>query len=89
MTSMFNVRTKRALLMTAIAAGASITGVAHADDSSMNPFTGESYAAFSGGYNRPAISNPRVDHAASAWRQANPGGLPERVFQSYSAPGEA
>jgi hypothetical protein len=78
---------KRALLLAALAASATLTGLARADDSSMNPFTGESYAALSAG-NRPTIANPQFDNAPSAWRQANPDGLSEGVFQSYSAPGE-
>jgi hypothetical protein len=84
-----NVRTliKRVVLAAGLVVGAS--GVARADDSSMNPFTGESYAQFNGGQNRPAIVNPAFDNAVSAWRQSNPDGLPERIFQSYSAPGEA
>jgi hypothetical protein len=89
MNGTFQFRTKKALLLTALAAGASITGLAHADDSSMNPFTGESYAAFSGGYNRPTVANPTIDNSPSAWREANPSGLSERVLQSYSAPGVA
>jgi hypothetical protein len=84
-----NVRTlmKRVALVAGLVVGAS--GVARADDSSMNPFTGESYAYFNGGYDRPAIANPVFDNARSEWRQDNPNGLPERVFLSYSAPGEA
>ena len=89
MTGTFHFQTKRALLLAALAASATVTGVARADDSSMNPFTGESYAAFSGGVNRPTIANPQFDNAPSAWRDANPGGVSERVLQSYSAPGEA
>jgi hypothetical protein len=79
---------KQIVLAAALVAGAIGGGVARADDSSMNPFTGESYAAFNGGYSRPAVVNPAFDNAPSAWRQANPDGLSERVFQSYSAPGE-
>jgi hypothetical protein len=78
---------KRVVLAAALAVGGS--AVARADDSSMNPFTGESYAAFNGGYPRTQLSNPDFDTAPSAWRQSNPNGLPERVLQSYSAPGEA
>ncbi|HEX8012646.1 MAG TPA: hypothetical protein VF814_17200 [Casimicrobiaceae bacterium] len=87
MIAKFHPVMKRIVLAAALAVGA--TGIAHADDSSMNPFIGDSYAAFNGGYNRPAISNPSFDKAPSAWRQANPNGLSERVLQSYSAPGEA
>jgi hypothetical protein len=89
MIGTFHPRIKQAALLVAMAAAATLAGVARADDSSLNRFTGESYAAFSGGYNRPAIANPQLDNTASAWRQANPDGLPERVFQSYSASGEA
>jgi hypothetical protein len=66
---------------------AGIAGVARADDSSMNPFTGDSYAYFNGG-NLPQGGHPVIDNAPSAWRQSNPNGMSERVFQSYSAPGE-
>ena len=79
---------KQIALVAALVAGAAGVGIARADDSSMNPFTGESYAAFNGGYNRPAVVNPAFDNAPSAWRHANPSGLSERVLQSYSAPGE-
>jgi hypothetical protein len=83
-----HLRMKQVALVAALVAGAAGVGLARADDSSMNPFTGESYAAFNGGYNRPAIVNPAFDNAPSAWRRANPDGLSERVLQSYSAPGE-
>jgi len=89
MIGTFHRRMKKGVLFAALAAAASVVGAARADDSSMNPLTGESYAAFNGGDNPPAISNPTFDNAPSAWRNANPSGLPERVFQSYSAPGEA
>ena len=89
MIGTFHFPVRKALVFAALCAGATAAGIARADDSSLNPFTGESYAAFSGGYNRPAISNPSVDRAPSEWRQANPGGLSERVLESYSAPGEA
>ena len=87
MTGNVHTLIKRIVLAAGLVVGAS--GIALADDSSMNPFTGESYAYFNGGYDRPAIANPVFDNATSAWRQDNPNGLPERVFQSYSAPGEA
>jgi hypothetical protein len=86
MIGLFHFRMKQALILTALAA-ASAASVANADDSSLNPFTGESYSAFNGA-NRPAIANPPFDEAPSVWREQNPGGLSERVFQSYSAPGE-
>jgi hypothetical protein len=87
MIGTFHFRVKQALILTALAAAAA-GGVARADDSSLNPFTGESYAA-SNGANRPAIANPKFDDEASSWRQQNPGGLSERQFQSYSASGES
>jgi hypothetical protein len=83
-----HLRMKQIVLVAGLVAGATGLGIARADDSSLNPFTGESYAAFSGGDNRPAVVNPAFNSAPSAWRQANPNGLSERVFQSYSAPGE-
>ncbi len=69
----------------AVALAASISGIAHADDSSMNPFTGDSYAYFNGG-NVGHITNPPVfAKTPSAWRQANPNGLSERQFQAQSS----
>jgi hypothetical protein len=76
-------------IVVAVALVAGVSGIARADDSSMNPFTGDSYAYFNGGYDRPQIGNATFDKAPSAWRQSNPNGLSERVLQSYSAPGEA
>ncbi len=76
---------KKVVLAAALAVGSA--GVARADDSSMNPFIGDSYAYFNG-YNRPANGNPGFDKTPSAWRRANPNGLPERVLQSYSVWGE-
>jgi hypothetical protein len=78
---------KRLVLAGALAVG--VAGVARADDSSMNPFTGESYDAFNGGNDRSKNTNPTFDPAPSAWRNENRDGLPERVFQSYSAWGTA
>jgi hypothetical protein len=86
MIGTFHPLLKRVAFAAALAVGAA--GAARADDSSMNPFTGESYAGFNGGANLPAVTNPSFNTAPSEWRQANPNGLPERVFQSYSAPGE-
>jgi len=75
-------------IVVAVALVAGVSGIARADDSSMNPFTGDSYAYFNGG-DLPRNGNPVFDKASSAWRQSNPNGLSERVLQSYSAPGEA
>ena len=76
---------KAAWLAALVAAGA---GVAHADDSSLSPFIGDSYAAFNGA-DRPAIANPRFDNAPSAWRREHPDGLSERALQAYSSSAEA
>jgi hypothetical protein len=76
----------KSIVLTA-ALAASISGIAHADDSSLNPFTGDSYAAFNAG-NLPEGGKPVFDQTASAWRQTNPDGLSERVFQAYSGTGE-
>ena len=85
MSSKFSIM-KSVVLTAALVAG--VSGMARADDSSMNPFTGDSYAAFNGGHNLPQGGNPVYDKSASSWRQSNPNGLSERVFQSYSAWGE-
>jgi hypothetical protein len=47
--------TNQLVIATALALG--VSGVALADDSSMNPFTGESFAYFNGGHNR---GNPNM-----------------------------
>ena len=75
---------KKLVLAAVLAAG--ISGVAFADDSSMNPFTGESYKAFNSG---DPSQSARADNEAAAWRQANPGGIAEGELQSYSAWGLA
>ena len=61
----------------AAALAAAVSGVAHADDSSMNPFTGDSYAYF----NR-ALSNTSAD---PSWRQSHPSGLSERELMALSS----
>jgi hypothetical protein len=79
---------KQLVVATALALGAS--GVALADDSSMNPFTGESYKYFNGGntlgnaarFNRPVFSNVPAD---PSWRQSHPNGLTERELQALSS----
>jgi len=72
-------------MVVAIALVAGVSGLARADDSSMNPFTGDSYAYFNGGYDRPQIGNATFDKAPSVWRQANPNGLSEHQFQALSS----
>ena len=76
------------VVATALALGAS--SVALADDSSMNPFTGDSYKYFNGGhtlgqaarFNGAVFSNAPVD---SSWRQSHPNGLTERELQALSS----
>ena len=72
-------------IVVAVALVAGVLGLARADDSSMNPFTGDSYAYFNGGYDRPQIANATFDKASSVWRQANPNGLSERQLQAISS----
>jgi hypothetical protein len=81
---------KQWVVATALALGTS--GVALADDSSMSPFTGDSYKYFNGGqnlggpapFNRPVFSNAP---AAPSWRQSHPNGLTERELQALGSSG--
>jgi len=78
---------KQLLVAATLALGTS--GVALADDSSMNPFTGDSYKYFNGGLgqvNRPVVSNAP---AAPSWRQSHPNGLSDRELQALSSSGLA
>jgi len=73
----------------ALALGAS--GLALADDSSMNPATGDSYKYFNG-YNlgepgqfkRPVFSSAPAD---PSWRQSHPNGLTDRELVALSSSG--
>ena len=71
-------------MVVAVALAAGVSGIARADDSSMNPFTGDSYAYFNNG-DLPRGDKPVFDKSASTWRQANPKGLPERQLESLSS----
>ena len=71
-------------MVVAVALVAGVSGIAHADDSSMNPFTGDSYAYFNNG-DLPRGDKPVFDKSASTWHQANPEGLPERQLESLSS----
>ena len=71
-------------MVVALALVAGVSGIARADDSSMNPFTGDSYAYFNRG-DLPRTGNPVFDKGASAWREANPRGLPERQLEALSS----
>jgi hypothetical protein len=79
MTGNMHRSIKKVVLALALAAGS--IGLARADDSSMNPFIGDSYAYFNDG-NLPEQHNPSYDNSPSAWRQAHPDGLSEREMQS-------
>ena len=73
------------VMVVAAALVAGVSGVARADDSSMNPFTGDSYAYFNGG-NLGHITNPPVFASGpSAWRQSNPNGLTNRDFAALGS----
>src|ERR1700676_1204592 len=76
MNSNFSIA-KSIVIAAALVTGAS--GIARADDSSMNPFTGDSYAYFNGG-NLGDIHTPSFDQAPSAWRQSHPTGLRDIDF---------
>src|SRR6266581_2041060 len=78
---------KQLVVATALALGAS--SVALADDSSMNPFTGDSYKYFNGSnlvapgqFNRPVFSSAP---AVPAWRQSHPHGLTDRELAALSS----
>jgi hypothetical protein len=72
-------------LVAAAALAAAVSGVARADDSSMNPFTGDSYAYFNGG-NLGHITNPPVfARGPSPWRQSNPNGLTDLDFAALGS----
>ena len=65
-------------IVVAAALAAGVSGLARADDSSMNPFTGDSYAYFNGGNLGHITNPPAFARAPSAWRQSNPNGLTNR-----------
>jgi hypothetical protein len=65
-------------LVVAVVLAAGVSGMARADDGSMGRF-GDSYEYFN--------SQP-INRSPSAWRQANPNGVSERVLQAYSGTGE-
>src|SRR6202030_4619123 len=69
---------KQLVVATALALGTS--GVALADDSSMNRFGGDSYAYF----NQPVVRNAA---ASPNWRQSHPNGLSDHELQALSASG--
>jgi hypothetical protein len=58
-------------IVLAVALAAGVSGLARADDSSMNPFTGDSYAYFNGGKNFPD-GKPVLDYAPLPYRPGPP-----------------
>ena len=73
------MNSKFSMLKSVVAAtvlAAAVSGIARADDNSMSRFGGDSYAYF---------NNAVVDKAPSAWRQANPNGVPEQQLQALSS----
>lgn len=60
----------KSIVLTA-ALAAAVSGLARADDSSMNPFTGDSYAYFNGGKNFP-YGKPVLDNAPLPYRPGPP-----------------
>jgi hypothetical protein len=63
-------------MVVAAALAAGVSGIARADDSSVSRFGGDSYAYFNNGV---------VDKAPSAWRHANPNGVPEQQLEALSS----
>jgi hypothetical protein len=61
-------------IVIAAALAAAVSGLARADDSSMNPFTGDSYAYFNGGknfpYGKPVLDNARLPYRPGAPQHA-------------------
>jgi hypothetical protein len=71
-------------IVVAVALAAGVSGIARADDSSMNPFTGDSYAYFNNG-DLPRGDKPVFDKSASTWRRADPKGVPEQQLEAESS----
>jgi hypothetical protein len=69
----------------AVAFATCVSGVARADDSSLNPFTGDSYASFNGANVGQMTKPPVIVKMSSSWRQANPNGLSERELEALSS----
>jgi hypothetical protein len=82
-----NSWSQQLVVAAALALGAS--GAALADDSSMNPFTGDSYKYFNGAnlgqpgqFNRPVFS---AAPAVPAWHQSHPNGLTDRELAALQS----
>src|SRR5260370_4702169 len=81
------MKSKFSIAKSIVIADALVTGISsivRADDSSMNPLMGDSYADFNGG-NLPQGGRPVFDKAPSAWRRSNPNGLSEIQFQAIQS----
>jgi hypothetical protein len=72
-------------IVVAVALAAGMSGIARADDSSMSPFTGDSYAYFNGGNLGHITNPPAFARGPSAWRQSNPNGLTNRDFAALGS----
>ena len=72
----------RAIVAAALATG--LAGMVYADDNSMNPYTGDSYAYFNGG-KLPQRGQPMVSPAPSTFHQANPHGLPLSTYAAEAS----
>ena len=70
-------------MVVAVALVAGLSGAARADDNSMNPYTGDSYAFFNGG-NLPQGGKSVIDNAPSAFHKEFPHGLPFSTYQALS-----
>ena len=77
---------KQLAVAAALALGTS--GVALADDNSMSPLTGDSYAYFNGGRNYP-YGKPVFNNAPLSFRQTSPHGLSVGEYQALSSDGLA
>jgi hypothetical protein len=73
------------VMVVAAALAAGVSGIARADDSSMSPFTGDSYAYFNGGNLGHVTTPPVFARGPSAWRQSNPNGLTNRDFAALGS----
>src|SRR3989442_13177343 len=60
----------KSIMLTA-ALAAAVSGIARADDNSMNPYTGDSYAYFNGG-NHPQGGHPVFNKGPPSFRPTHP-----------------
>lgn len=74
---------KSIVVTAALVAG--VSGIARADDSSMDPATGDSYAYFNGGNIGHITNPPAFAKGTSPWRQSHPNGLTENQFAAMGS----